>query len=194
VEYARARQRKMDNPSHGLRQRGRGREWLARLTAEPREAGAHWNEFDHYGYLCHQETVYTASYAAVPRLVNFVSHLLAPDRLRLGIAVLLFIGDIAGCSSRDGVWLADYEPKRFGADPIPEDLRDDYSAALQAADTLLAECIATRPAEETLSGLFATMAAVRGYPLLWEYVHPANEYRECPKCGTLLPRNRSTEA
>jgi hypothetical protein len=160
-------------------------QWLARLSGELDQARKYWEEFDHYGYLCHQETVYTASYAAVPHLVELVRKLPPTERHHLGIGILYFVGDVAGCSSRDGVWLSGYTPQRFQAAPIPDDLLVDYRAALDQADELIAESIKQADQEELLAAMFAAKAAVRGY--LWEYLSLINNERECPKCGAFVP-------
>ena len=162
-------------------------QWLARLAGELDQAHKHWEEFDHYGYLCHQETVYTASYAAVPHLVELVRKLPPADRHRLGIGILYFVGEVAGCSARDGVWLSGYTPQRFQAAPIPDDLLADYRAALAQADELIAKSIKQADREDLLAALFAAKAAVRGYHALWEYLSMINNERECPKCGAFVP-------
>jgi hypothetical protein len=162
-------------------------QWLVRLIDEPEQAAQQWEEFDHYGYLCHQETVYTATYAAVPHLVAVVSQFPESERDTIGVSILCFVGDVAGCAARDGVWTRDYKAKALHAAAIPEDLRADYLEALAQAGALIAESIKRADSEEDLTVLFGAMAGVKGHHRLWNYLGVINDERECPSCGALLP-------
>lgn len=97
--------------------------------------------------LCHQTTVYTATYAAVPHLVATV--VTRPLAERWGF--FLFVGTVAAYASA-------------GA-PCPADLEADYRAALVACRRPLLELLVSRSIEEPelLLAQLEALAALHGH-------------------------------
>ena len=73
---------------------------------------------DLYSTICHQGTVYTASYAAVPHLAKIAGATQDPDQRA---EILTLLGSIVAGAD---------------ASQIPADLRDDYEACLPVATKL----------------------------------------------------------
>ena len=109
-----------------------------------REPKAAWDEI--WSSLCHQGTVYTATYAAVPHLVELASRATASDPTRADC--LVFVGAVA--MSTD-------------AAPIPDDLRADYASALTRAEPLVLAALEAQPTRaETVVYLLQTLSALHG--------------------------------
>lgn len=95
--------------------------------------------------ICHQGTVYTASYAVVPHLVSFAERMIPHDQL----PYWALVGAIAGS---------------FEAAPVPDDLRADYEAALDRSEPLIRAALAAPGRDEAEAiHLLAAVAAVRGH-------------------------------
>lgn len=100
---------------------------------------------DAWGALCHQGTVYTATYAAIPYIVDLADRTTNSERRD---AYLIFVGAVA--LSAD-------------AAEIPDDLRADYSDAITQADPLVIEALELQPAREAVViYLLKAIAALRG--------------------------------
>lgn len=96
--------------------------------------------------LYHQGSIYTATYAAVPHVVDLAARVPAADRTRA--RCLAFVGAVA--LSGD-------------AAPLPEELRADYSAAQQRARPLVVEALdAGAASRSTVASLLVTLAALDG--------------------------------
>ena len=126
--------------------------------------------------LCHQWTVYPATFAAVPHIVDIVSRHPANDRSRM--ALLSFVGWSAAISQLPG-------------SEFPESLRRPYEAALLTAATLIAESIVFADTDDadpsanyphTFRSLLSALAACRGaYPLAF-IISQIKEGTKCPHC------------
>lgn len=122
---------------------------------------------DLYSTICHQGTVYTASYAAVPHLAKIASTTRGADRRA---EILALLGAIVASTDRA---------------EMPADLQADYDAtlpvALKLALTTLQEPIQPR----TAVYLLEVAAALAGRPLpqgaLTGFVDE-NFALECPRC------------
>lgn len=102
--------------------------WLKDLTSarDVTDArGTFWKPFDTYGHLCHQETVYSATYATIPHLVEYAKRVPVPDQFEFRVDLLDFIGFSAACPL-DGI-------------SSPGDLASDYQDALHRTRRLIAE-------------------------------------------------------
>lgn len=98
----------------------------------------------------HQYDVYTASYAVVPHLIDLMALKLPSERL----ALIVKIGMIVALAHRPDVA------------PVPDDLRADYTEALDRAAPLILECFSRGWSDEEYSCLCAALAAVQGHPVM----------------------------
>ena len=115
-------------------------EELFRASADARSDA--WSTV--WSSLCHQGSVYTATYAAVPHIVE---HAVSATRAARDNC-LIFVGAVA---------------KSTDAAPIPDELRDDYVAALSRAEPLVVAAIEAKPTtEHRLVYLLGALAALRG--------------------------------
>jgi|GEM_PF-404157 len=125
-------------------------------------------------YVCFQYDVYTASYAALPHLVEAAAGQPMSERAYL----LGLIGRIAALAHR------------HAAAPVPPDLLPDYEAALQRTADLALEGLRLPGNAADLRLLCGTLAAVRGHPvlaldLLETVANPAA--LQCPACESFHP-------
>ncbi|HEX4826502.1 MAG TPA: hypothetical protein VFV19_19560 [Candidatus Polarisedimenticolaceae bacterium] len=116
--------------------------------------------------LCHQDDVYTASYAAVPHIVAAVSARPVEDRPTF----LFFVAYVELCRHR---------PK---APAIPDDIESDYRAALQRAEALAVDALRLPSTETELRYLVGSIAALKGHPLLAHAIIDLEPEMVCPKC------------
>ena len=98
--------------------------------------------------LCHQDDVYTASYAALPHLVRISRANAANPRsfCALHLAAAIETSRLRGHGPR-----------------IPEDLRDSYSTAVQLLPTVVAELSRLHRGEGDARIAMSAMAAAMGY-------------------------------
>jgi hypothetical protein len=125
-------------------------------------------------YVCFEYDVYTASYAALPYLVEAAATQPPAERAYL----LGLIGRIAALA------------QRHTAEPVPPALLPDYEAALQHAGDLALEGLRQSGPAGDLRLLCGTLAAVRGHPvlaldLLETVANPAA--LQCPECERFHP-------
>ncbi len=125
-------------------------------------------------YICFQYDVYTASYAALPHLVEAAAGQPVSERAYL----LGLIGRIAALGQRQT------------ATPVPPDLLPDYEAGLQRTAELALEALHLPWNAADLRLLCGTLAAVRGHPvlaldLLETVANPAA--LQCPACESFHP-------
>jgi hypothetical protein len=129
-----------------------------------------WREL--WSALCHQDTISSASFAAVPHLVDIA----ATQPIHKRIHYFDLIAMVA-------VW-----GRHSSFTPVPPDLSADYEAALTRAATLVMECL-QQPWDEELDyqALLGTLAATQGHPItalnIIDDLTHADEI-ECPACGT----------
>jgi hypothetical protein len=113
--------------------------------------------------LCHQGSVYTASYAAVPHLAAIAGALPPVPQARYW----KLIAAIAG--ARD-------------AAPIPDDLRDAYEVALEIARARILVCLTP---DADASWLLVAIAQLRGWRAVADAVESLCDgeiYRRCARC------------
>jgi hypothetical protein len=118
--------------------------------------------------LCHQGSVYTASYAAVPHIVRIG----AEESLGDQIMFWCFVGAVA--DSRD-------------AAPLPDDLRAAYEEALVRAEELTLACIVPGLDEATGLELLIALAGMRRLPAITEALRCLRDETistTCPRCGS----------
>ena len=126
--------------------------------------------FSLWSGLCHQSDVYTASYAAVPHILDDAAR--RPPRQR--IEHLHLCGYIEVCRHRP-------------ASPhVPAELRSDYELALAVGSRLALESLALDWKPEELQVLLGVLAAFRGEPKLGAGIIEAQEQENCPACDALI--------
>lgn len=151
-------------------------QWLRELRQAVPNLDGDLGGYDYYGSLCHQYTVYTATYAAIPHLID-LARLTPPDSPGR-MTILSFVGFSVACA------------KLPRTDKIPKFLQRDYAAALQAAIPLIAESLphATDDSDHApnLRALFAAMAAIKGFAGLAFILADMECSIECPSCGGFI--------
>ena len=131
-------------------------------SADVREAA--WHKV--WSALCHQDTVYTATYAAIPYLVEQAARIGASDSKRAHY--LIFVGVVA--MSTD-------------AAPIPDDLRLDYVAALSRAVPLVLGAIEAKTTPiGTFVYLLQSLAALHGCMKMAELMNGFIDGEFTPRC------------
>ena len=124
-------------------------EKLYRFLACPVTSAGSLNDPDDllFGSLCHQGcSIYTATYAAVPHIVDRAKHLSQPDRWWL----LAFAGAVAAAPDAPS--------------EIPDFLQVDYKRALCIAIELVHSDILAEKNSVRLLYLLGSFAALRGMP------------------------------
>ncbi len=106
--------------------------------------GSPW--FDLWSALCHQGDVYSASYAAVPHLISIASEREAPGQFE----PLLLAGSI------EQARLEGHGP------PVPQDLLDDYTAAVHKGADLAKAALAQAWNDEARTAFSGSLAALTG--------------------------------
>jgi uncharacterized protein YbaR (Trm112 family) len=127
-----------------------------------------------FSSLCHQGSIYTASYAAVPHLVDIAGRLRRPD---LRTHILVLIGSIAASSD-----------DRSDA-PIAPDVRAAYETALPRARDLALETLGWRLDPEEAVYLLQAAAGLEGHLSLGRILQGfvAEEFvLKCPSCNSEL--------
>ena len=103
--------------------------------------------FSLWSALCHQDDVYTASFAAVPHIVR----VLASDPRRADFSFFQLPACIEIARARDEF-------------PVPPDLRQPYADALQRLPELAGAAAARPWDEDLLCCVLAAVAAAKGFP------------------------------
>ena len=151
-------------------------DWLRRLHDPAANFHASVKSFDYWSALCHQQSVYTATYATIPHLVSVIAPLAADNRDRGDL--LCFVGYSVACGHLSG------------AADIPAFLRGDYESAQHDAVPLISASIPfTKETENTASELrhmMSALAACRGYPELAFMLADLDCSIECPNCDGLI--------
>ncbi|MEM9357687.1 MAG: hypothetical protein AAGB04_15890 [Pseudomonadota bacterium] len=123
-----------------------------------------------FGCLCHQGSIYTATYAAVPHVLNPL-----PTQSTLSrVYLYMFLGQVA--ISTD-------------AEPIPDDLQTDYIAAMDRAKLLAIEAAQEPEIEaEWYEELLSSVPALHGLATVHRVVEWMLSSREvcglCKLCGS----------
>ena len=142
-------------------------------TARPSKRHDSEPWFSLWSGLCHQDTVYTASYAALPHLVEIALN--AEPRSRLEILFLVACIELGRA--------------RDTAPAMPADLEAPYVEALVGAGRAISALLASDAmGEADYRTLLAASAAVHGYHALGDAMLAMDLEVECPHCGsTFLP-------
>lgn len=120
--------------------------------------------------LCHQGTVYTASYAALPHIVRIG----AAEPLAEQVLFWSFVGAVA--LSRE-------------AAPVPDDLRQAYEEALARAHELTLACLVPGLDEATGLELLIALAGIRRLPAIADALRCLREETvstNCPRCDSSM--------
>jgi len=121
--------------------------------------------------ICHQGTVYTASYAAVPHLVRLASQAAPDARARL-IDLITYI-------EMGRAWRS--------APPVPAFLEAGYLAALEELREILAASMRERWETRSACRLAAAFMVLNGETEVARYLSEvAESYPACPSCGEAL--------
>ena len=138
---------------------------LAELQ-EPVLDSEFWSDL--YSRICHQYTVYTSTYAAVPHLVEYARGVPAERRLD----PLLLVGVAHACSFLDD------------APDMPADLRFAYDLAIKNAAPLLRECLGGTLTQSQFRYVQSALAAVHGFVDLAFVIEALDTCFTCPTCQT----------
>jgi hypothetical protein len=123
-----------------------------------------WNAV--WSALCHQGSVYSATYAAVPHLVEIAAQRDELDPLR--IDSLFFVGAVVMANDSEA---------------IPEELGLAYATALTRATELVASSLARQGLDEaTLVDLLVSLAALRGCVRIAELLRGFVDGEFIPSC------------
>jgi hypothetical protein len=120
--------------------------------------------------LCHQNDVYTASYAAIPHVVALAATKPRQERLEH----VNFIASVEAYRRREG------------APPIPSDLEGAYLASIRQAGSMVLECLESDWDEAGYKVMLGGLAVVRGQYKLGAAISELEEEIECAECGSIL--------
>jgi len=151
---------------------------IPKILARIRGASSQVNRLqgidDLWELVYHQYDIFTASYAVLPYLVDLMAFELPAERIRL----IGCIGMIAALAYRPAI------------DPVPDDLRADYTEALHRAAPLILECFSLSWSDEEHAQLCGALSAVQGHPvmainLLDTFIDPSAIL--CDRCQEFFP-------
>ena len=120
--------------------------------------------------LCHQGDVYTASYAAVPHILNIAPT--KPIKERVHHISLVSGIEIGRCIDQ--------------APSIPDFLEKAYFDALKLLPKLILECLELDWEEYEYKTLFGALVAVRGKVAFGEAISMMDDTVTCPECDTIF--------
>lgn len=120
---------------------------LAQLDSFPSSDGDSEPWFSLWSALCHQDDVYSASFAAVPHIIR----VLASDPIRADFSFFQLPACIEIARARDDF-------------PILTDLRQPYIEALQQLPVLVGAAAARQWDENLLCCALSAIAAAKGFP------------------------------
>ena len=145
---------------------------LLRTLSEAPVGGDYRQEpwFTLWSSLCHQDSVYTASYASVPHIVDASKAREASCRLEY----LHLAGYIECCRHMPD------------APELPMEFVSDYTAALAQGADLTLESLSGTWDEASYRGLLGVLAAFRGFPELGAAILELSREVECPSCESFL--------
>jgi hypothetical protein len=126
--------------------------------------------FSLWSALCHQNDVYTASYAAIPHVVAIASGKRRGERLEH----LNFIASVEAFRHRTS------------APAIPADLKESYLASIERAAALVLECLEADWDESDYKVLLGALAVTRGQYKLGAAIFELEEEVECSECRSIL--------
>lgn len=147
---------------------------LEQLRTAPPYKAEDWQADPWYSLwscLCHQNDVYTASYAAVPHLVAIAQT--KPPQERLEFVRLM--AWIETCRSLER------------AVAIPTELKQAYFDALSQAASVIIECLMIDWDQFGYQTLFGGLVVFRGQPRFGAWLMDSPDEWHCPNCGALFP-------
>lgn len=118
--------------------------------------------------ICHQYSVYTGTFAAVPHLVEFARTAAQSERTH----ALVLVGLAEACAHLDD------------APDIPKDLEFSYRRALREAIPLLTACLGSELSENTFRYVISALAALRGFLDLSFVLEAIDTPVICRQCGS----------
>ena len=128
--------------------------------------------FSLWSALCHQDDVYSASYAAVPHVVANAA--LRPSDERWDFVLLVTCIEICRHHS--------------DAPPIPAGLEQGYFTALEQMRMLICECLKIKMEDEDDAKVFLSgWTVLNGHPKLSRAILDLPEENICPNCGADVP-------
>lgn len=128
--------------------------------------------FSLWSALCHQSDVYSASYAAVPHIVQIAGGKPPQDRSEF----VQFVARI------------EIYRHRSNAPAIPPAFEGDYFEAIDQMRLLTLECLQARTSdEEELKTLLGSLAVFNAAPKLGNAIMEAGEATYCPTCDAEIP-------
>jgi hypothetical protein len=125
-------------------------------------------------YFTQQYSIKDAAYAVIPYIVKELERLPPTERIRclidLGVTELATVNP--------------YQPG------LPDDLEDDYLAAIEKAKRIAERCLTLELSKEEFRYLIAVICILRGHEGLGDLlVHLHGIAGECPRCGeTVFPK------
>ena len=137
---------------------------------DPAQFKAAWDQVDFWSSLFHQYSVYSATFAAIPYIIEFANALPTEQRAEL----IAFVGSCVACSTL---------PRTPVVTPMIESA---FRSALEQAIPLTVGCIEHESDEVSLRHLFAALAALRGHHALSHILRDMDCSIECPKCGAYI--------
>lgn len=120
--------------------------------------------------ICHQGTVYTASYAALPHIVEITKERLPEHRL---VHIILITSIQQGRHRGDSA-------------PIPTFLADSYFSALKQTTSLITDCLSIEWTEEEYRYLLSALAAMQGHIALAWQLERTEDTETCPECQAVF--------
>lgn len=126
---------------------------------------------DLWSKLCHQGSVYTATYAAIPHIAMIAKNQSASEQIQL----LCFIG-FAETMRKTGFFAS-----------IPADIEEGYMDGLHQAGELVISLLSRAWSEEEYKHLIGTLASVRGFHKLGVGIMYLDEHSYCPHCAAIFP-------
>jgi len=140
-------------------------------TASPQEKYDSEPWFSLWSALCHQNDVYSASYAALPHIIAIAGSKPARERLdhlflAASIEAFRHVGD---------------------APAIPVDLQEAYQQGIEQSFTLILGCLKLDWQENEYRILLGALAVVRAHPQLGNAIFELDQEIECPHCQTYFP-------
>ena len=121
--------------------------------------------------LCQDNRVFTASYAAVPHIVEIASSQPLTERL----AHLHFVSMIEALRHRKE------------APGLPADLAVDYLSSIQRAVSLMLPCFGSDWNGDAYRATLGGLSALLGHPELGMSIFEFTSECECPRCGNVFP-------
>lgn len=140
-------------------------------TAGPQEKYDSEPWFSLWSALCHQDDVYSASYAALPHIIAIAGSKPARERLDH----LFLAASIEAFRHLDD------------APAIPADLQEAYQQGIEQSLDLILDCLKLDWQESEYRILFGALAVVQGHPQLGNAIFELDQETECPHCQTAFP-------